>query len=120
MKEKQSKNQTPTGLTNDDVDADKMEDGIESSGIGKIDVERNDSPNMETVLPDHGKDKASLFSMASLMRPSVTSSSSVTPKPAMLTGSSPTVAEVTPSLGNIATLASGFLQNGLNITNGIK
>lgn len=118
MKEKQSKNQTPSGLTNDD-DTDKMDDAIESGG-GKIDVERDDSPNMETVLPDHGKDKASLFSMASLMRPSVTSSSSITPKP-VLTGSSPSVAEVTPSLGNIASLAaSGFLRNGLNITNGIK
>ena len=81
------------------------------------------TPQPETVLPDPTKDKPSLFSMASLIRPSVTSSGSAINKN-VLTGTTaaPTAApaEVTPpNLSSINLLAN--LQNGLNgIHNGIR
>ena len=82
------------------------------------------SPQPETVLPEPTKDKSSLFSMASLMRPSVTSSGSAVTKNVLTGINTTSAAEVSPSLGNIATLASGNLlanlQNGLNIPNGLK
>jgi len=121
LKEKQQKNQSGSTLVQSDEDHEKMDDNLEISN-GNIDVERS-TPQPETVLPDPTKDKPSLFSMASLIRPSVTSSGSANNKN-VLTGTTaaPTAApaEVTPpNLSSINLLAN--LQNGLNgIHNGIS